>query len=566
MSRRHATTPWISLCFALLLLLSALPQVLSGRHSLEDLVIVPGPLNFQVTDTIALQPEAHASVRSVATMDLNGDAYPETILTLTAPSPSTTSIPAIVVEASGRMRVATAEFFPTGAPTVRHSPLTLFADLNGDGLQDMVFAEAGFDMSPVTSSSGIGVALNIGGGRYRDVSSLVPADLQMTRAYALAAGDVDGDGRAEILLPDELDGSNTALLRWNGTGFDAQRNWIASSLWKAPTNLVHTSWMTLDDLDRDGRLDLIVGAAPPACTPTFRVLFGAAGGYAAAGLFQLPDGLFSLDHCATTFPLSQNVDVGPVVVADFNNDGLLDIFATEEQVLTYQPGVITDTNEPGYNDIREHGGIVFADMAIHVLMNRGSRQFTDVTFESTAQDLGRTHYFSLTPIDMNNDGFRDVVGLYSTDAYASNRGGDWRTTVFLNDGTGAFQVVDGAQVLGNLGSFVPTAVNPGRTEGIFFENVPWGALPVGLNLYKVVANRAIGTGPELPGPRGARRAGFQRVLLPASLPGCQRRRAGGPVSATASLTISPLASAGATCPMPHTWAVQRSRAPLSDRQ
>src|SRR5439155_17853874 len=165
--------------------------------------------------------------------------------------------------------------------------------------------------------SGIGVALNLGGGKYRDVSSLVPAGLQATRSYALAVGDIDGDGRVEILLPDEDDGSNTALLRWNGNGFDAQRNWIASSLWKSPTNLVHQDWMLIEDLDNDGRQDLILGGAPAPCTPALRILFGAAGGYTSAGLLQLPDGLFGLDHCATTFPVSQNVDLGPVVAADF---------------------------------------------------------------------------------------------------------------------------------------------------------------------------------------------------------------------------------------------------------
>jgi hypothetical protein len=85
--------------------------------------------------------------------------------------------------------------------------------------------------------------------------------------------------------------------------------------------------------------------------------------------------------------------------------------------------------------------------------------------------------------------------------------------VFLNDGTGAFQVVDGSRLLAavtttppqagrqwELGSFVPTLVNPGRTEGVVFEPVggcggPASCTVPGVNLYKVVANGAIGTGP-----------------------------------------------------------------------
>jgi len=480
-----------SIVFSVFLSLPTL--VRSGGQSLqsEPLTIAPGPLEFQVTDSIEGQGTG-GYLRSVAARDLNGDGYPEVVLTFSAPPPSTTALPAMVIDANGHMRIATGDVFPGGPPTLKHSPVTLFPDINGDGLDDILFAEAGSDLSPVLYGSGIGVALNLGGGGYRNVSSLVPADLQTTRSYAVTAGDIDGDGRVEIILPDDADGSNTALLRWNGSGFDAQRNWIASTLWKAPVKLANLSWMNLADLDNDGRLDLLVGAAPPPCTPTFRTLFGAPGGYTSAGLLQLPDGLFGLDHCATIFPVAQNVDVGPVIVADFNNDGPLDIFATEQQVLTYQPGVITDTNEENYQDLLARGGSVFADVGFQVLINQGSRRFVDITAASSAQNLGRRHYYSLAPIDMNNDGALDVVGLYTAS-------GGWGTTLFLNNGTGAFRVVDGAQAFGNPGTFVPTVVSPQRTEGIFIESVggcgSGRCLPWVLNLYKVVASRAIGSGP-----------------------------------------------------------------------
>jgi hypothetical protein len=55
--------------------------------------------------------------------------------------------------------------------------------------------------------------------------------------------------------------------------------------------------------------------------------------------------------------------------------------------------------------------------------------------------------------------------------------------------------------LWNLGSFVPTVVNPQRTEGVVAETVGgcggpgFCGLP-GLNIYKVVGNGAIGTGPN----------------------------------------------------------------------
>ena len=128
---------------------------------------------------------------------------------------------------------------------------------SNDGLQDIVFAEAGLDAPPWTGSR-IGVALNLGVGKYRDVSSLIPAALQTTRSQALAVGDIYGDGRVEIVLPDQTDGANTALLRWNGNGFDEQRNWIPSSLWNSPANLHQANAMALADFDRDGKQDLLI--------------------------------------------------------------------------------------------------------------------------------------------------------------------------------------------------------------------------------------------------------------------------------------------------------------------
>lgn len=486
----------------------------SGRVvSLEDaegpaLATGAGPLRFRITDARSLIPDASAKIRSAALRDLDGDGYPEVILTLTAPRPSNTPIEPIVVEASGAMRVATSAFFPAGAPTVKHSPVTVFADIDNDGLPDILFADAGSD-APPWEGSRIGVALNMGGGRYRDVSSLIPGDQQTPRSYSLAAGDIDGDGRVEIVLPDQGEGTRTALLRWNGSGFDEQRQWIAPTVWGAPTYLSHASWMVVADLDQDGRNDLLVAGqgAPP--TASFRVLYGAADGLAHVIPLELPVGTWG--NGPLNAPVVQGADVGPVVVADFNNDGLPDIFAIEEQVTTYQPGVFSDTSAPDYADLRANGGTAYGDIAFQVLINRGARRYDDVTANSSAINLGRRYYYGAAAVDINNDGFLDVVAVYQTKLYAGVQE-QWGTTVFLNDGTGAFQVVDGADLLAavetkpsngqrwNLGSFFPTTVTSRHIEGVVFESIGGcGGLGFcfakGLNLYKVVADDSIGTGP-----------------------------------------------------------------------
>jgi hypothetical protein len=244
---------------------------LVASENAEGPTLAPGPLNFRITDGRALFTEADSIVRSAAARDLDGNGYPETILSFTAPRPSTIPLPVMIVEASSAMRLATAEVFPAGTPRVKHSALTLFADIDRDGLDDIVFAEAGSD-APPWQGSRIGVALNRGGGTYVDVSSMIPQEVQTTRAYALAAGDVDSQPGIEVVLLDQ-NGSNHALLRWNGNGIDAQRNWIADSLWGYPTLLKLSGLVTrIAGLPMERR-----GWRPaPACSkPVTRRLSGA---------------------------------------------------------------------------------------------------------------------------------------------------------------------------------------------------------------------------------------------------------------------------------------------------
>ncbi|MFO1329967.1 MAG: VCBS repeat-containing protein [Rubrivivax sp.] len=482
---------------------------LVAAENAEGPSFAPSPLTWQVTDAMSILTPSNSTVISAARGDLDGDGYPEVVLALTAPRPSTTPIEPLILQASGRLRIANGEFFPAGMLTVKNSPMILFADINGDGLIDLLISDAGSDDPPFPGSK-IGVGLNLGGGKFRDVSARIPLDLQATRSYAIAAGDIDGDGRVEIILPDQSRGGNTAALRWNGSGFEAQRDWIPQSIWMFPNNLFFQTWMAIADFDKDGKQDLLVTGDPGS--PTMRIVFGGSAGVSNGTLLQLPAGPWGwVAPSQTRPPIEQGAEVGPVVVADFDNDGLPDIFAIERQIIYFQPGAITDTNIPGYASIHANGGYFPSTASLQVLMNRGARQFVDVSQRSSIQALQRAQYNGLIPIDLNNDGFVDLVGLYISEPYGDSRALTWGTTFFLNDGTGAFQVIDGSQLMGvtttpsngqqwGLGAFVPTRVTRERTEGVVFEGVGGcGANlceAVGLKLYRVVADGAMGTGPN----------------------------------------------------------------------
>src|SRR4030095_5714423 len=117
-------------------------------------------------------------------------------------------------------------------------------------------------------------------------------------SYAIVVGDVLSDGHVEILLPDENNGANTALLRWNGNGFDQIRNWIPENIWLRNFRLHQQSWMNLADLDNDGKQDLLVSGQQNA--PNIRLAFGASGGFSTAGVVIPPDGPWGHFHPGAT--------------------------------------------------------------------------------------------------------------------------------------------------------------------------------------------------------------------------------------------------------------------------
>jgi hypothetical protein len=397
--------------------------------------------------------------------------------------------------------------FPQGVPQLKHSPYTYFHDIDGGGRDDIVFAEAGLDVEPWTGSR-IVVALDSGNGTYRDVSDNIPEDLRDTRSYAIAIGDLIGDSCPEILLPDQQTGERTALLTWKNGTFSVARNWIDASLWGFPGKLHTNNWLGITDLDGDGRNDLIVGGLWER--PNTRIIFGRSRRFLARNMITLPDGVFGHteweEWVRADCRVIQGADTNIIIPVDLDKDGRIDLFILHEQIFMYKPGAITDQRDPNYERLREHGGMSFGDTALQVFKSEGRRNFVEISSSSERTTLGRRYYMAHLLGDYNFDGFRDVLAGYWRKPYGDDRRRGYGTTLFLNDGTGSFQIVEGSELFPTtaspsdalvpleLGAFLPTLMTLERTEGFFVTTTNEhgsGSLEVRLG----VSDKALGTGP-----------------------------------------------------------------------
>jgi FG-GAP-like repeat/FG-GAP repeat len=242
----------------------------------------------------------------------------------------------------GHGSLASPSVYPTGpGPTD-----VAAADFNGDGVLDL--ATANYAAGGPGSASIL--AARPGGGF--DAPITVPTT---EGTFTLAAGDVNGDGKTDLVTAN-TSSSNVSVLIANGNGtFASVTNWsTGSSTWP---------WaVAVRDVDGDGRPDL---AAADYHTSTVSILLNAGG-----GTFAPPTQYASGSH--------------PVAVAavDLDSDGKRDIVTADL-----------------------HGD------SVSVLLNRGRGLFaaprTYPVGETASSDVD--YPSALTTADLDHDGRLDVV-------------------------------------------------------------------------------------------------------------------------------------------------------------
>jgi hypothetical protein len=231
------------------------------------------------------------------------------------------------------------------------------ADVNGDGKPDIV----------VTTGNTNGMAavlLGNGDGTFRPAADYSTAGNTPT---ALALGDVNGDGKADVVVANDYAGM-IAVLLGNGDGTFQSGSLLTESLGPG---------LAVGDFNRDGNLDLVVNN-----NGNLDVLLGLAN-----GSFQ-PQAVY-FDEGGNYTPLNPG---GSVAVADLNRDGWPDIVSVTPLNVQYDP----DFGFTLYN----------TNSYVNVLLNNGNGTFPQnaTVFYSYAWDSE-----GVVLADFNGDGYPDVA-------------------------------------------------------------------------------------------------------------------------------------------------------------
>jgi hypothetical protein len=180
------------------------------------------------------------------------------------------------------------------------------ADLDGDGDLDLVSG----------GENGNRLLINDGKGVFADATGRLPKTETAEITRKVGAGDVDGDGDADLLfanmVADPEAWTPNRLLINDGSGAFTDETSTRMPLATEPSNSIHAGFY---DLDGDGDLDILAGTITSATE---------AGSAPTTALIN--DGKGTFTAAADALPAEANGNTLDIVAADFNGDKKNDLF------------------------------------------------------------------------------------------------------------------------------------------------------------------------------------------------------------------------------------------------
>ena len=295
---------------------------------------------------------------AVVTRDFNGDGKLDLAVANTANS---NNVMILLGNGSGGFTQALGSPVPVG-----NNPYGIAAgDVNGDGRTDLAVANFGADSVTILLGNGAG-GFNQAAG-----SPVSTGD----GPFSIAAGDLNGDGRLDLVVPNFLS-SNVSILLGNGFGgfSPAAGSPIAAG--------ARPSSAAVGDLDLDGKADLAVANDSSG---DVSILLGNG------------DGTFSQ---AAGSPIAVGTFPQSIVAADLNRDGRLDLAVANQAA---------------------------SSNSVSILLGNGAGGFAQ---PSGSPFFAGTNPDSIAVGDLNGD---DILDLAVADAGVPNA-----VTVLLGNGSGGF--------------------------------------------------------------------------------------------------------------------------------
>ncbi len=265
-------------------------------------------------------------------------------------------------------------------------------DLDGDGRPDVVFGS--------TASTGgglveVGVLRALNGTNGTELFTVTDPSMRINTAASVATGDIDGDGRPEIIA---VDSSGARLIAFESDGSFKWRSGILADInWGAPA---------IADLDENGTPEIVVGRQ--VLDNTGSLLWTGTGGTSSGG------------------------NVGPLsLVSDINLDGTPDVVAGNTVYNAAGAVQFRNANLPdGYNAVANFDGDSLAEV---VLVANGAVWLLDDTMAvkwGPAAIPGGGYGGPPTIADFDGDG-EPEIGVAGASRYA----------VFETNGTLKWQAV-----------------------------------------------------------------------------------------------------------------------------
>jgi hypothetical protein len=331
---------------------------------------------------------------------------------------------AFVVCAAPAWPEALFEYPPTYAVGTAPGPVAA-ADVNGDGKTDIIVGNQG--------SKNVSVLLNTGKGSFAAAKNSSTG-----KSFGpITAADIDGDGKVDLLFP-----SDGACMMWGrGDGTFPSPTTAAST-----TNVRAT---TAADLNGDGKLDIIVacgnlyagGASDPQYSGVLVYLNNS------GRMFFTPVGYASVSHSSSSGIVPRavaaedlNDDGYPDIVLCHDNDTQLYIFAgkadgtfntavARETLLTGIHSIcLADVDGNGYPDIILTNAVSATPAGeghrVSVMLNGGGMNFAAPASYPTGFKVNWA-----ATADLNGDAKPDIV---------TANPGSWDVSVLLNKGNGTF--------------------------------------------------------------------------------------------------------------------------------